>query len=93
MFLWTDPFKQPTSKEAQPKLGQTGGLVSARCLALDSILRSLILDPEGPEVRAMMRRDVRIMLATDRLQGRCEATANVYQEAIETMTTLKRSLS
>ena len=93
MFLWTDPFKQSTEKEARSEHEQTVGLVSARWLALDSILRSLILDPEGPEMRAMMRRDIRMMHATGRVQECCNDKADVYQEAADVMTTWKKSFS
>jgi hypothetical protein len=93
MFLWNDPFKQGTEKEARSEHEQTVGLVSARWLALDSILRSLILDPEGPEMRAMMRRDIRMMHATGRVQECCNNKADVYQEAVDVMTTWKKSFS
>ena len=92
MFLWTDPFKQSTEKEGGPAKEQAAGLVSARWLALDSILRSLILDPEGPEMRAMMRRDIRMMHATGRVQECCDKT-DAYVEAVEVMNSWKKTIS
>ena len=92
MFLWTDPFKQSTEKEGGTEKEQAAGLVSARWLALDSILRSLILDPEGPEMRAMMRRDIRMMHATGRVHECCDK-ADAYGEAVEVMNSWKRSIS
>jgi hypothetical protein len=93
MFLWTDPFKQSTEKEGGTEDGQAAGLVSARWLALDSILRSLILDPEGPEMRAMMRRDIRMMNATGRVHECCGKKADAYGEAVEVMNSWKKSIS
>ena len=93
MFLWTDPFKHNTEKEESSEQGQAPGLVSARWLALDSILRSLILDPEGPEMRAMMRRDVRMMQATGRVHEGGDRKADAYGQAVEVMDSLKRSIS
>lgn len=94
MFLWTDPFKQNNAEEdVCSEQGQAAGLVSARWLALDSILRSLILDPEGPEMRAMMRRDMRMMHATGRVQECCDAKDDAYTEAVGVMNSWKKTLS
>lgn len=93
MFLWTDPFKQNTEREVSSEHEQAAGLVSARWLALDAILRSLILDPEGPEMRAMMRHDLRIMHATGRIPDCNTQVCDAYQEAAGVMTTWKKSLS
>jgi hypothetical protein len=93
MFLWTDPFKQNTEPEVSSEHDQAAGLVSARWLALDAILRSLILDPEGPEMRAMMRHDLRIMYASGRVQECDTQTFDAYQEAAGVMTTWKKALS
>ena len=92
MFLWTDPFKQNVEKERSPEQG-AAGLVSARWLALDSILRSLILDPEGPELRAMMRRDLRMMEVAGKSSAYVDDKNNAYKEAAEVMTTFKNALS
>lgn len=93
MFLWTDPFRQKDEKEGSADQGQAAGLVSARWLALDSILRSLILDPEGPEMRAMMRRDIRMMHATGRVHECCDNKTDAYGEAVEVMSSWKKSIS
>ncbi|MEY4668311.1 MAG: hypothetical protein RL518_1010 [Pseudomonadota bacterium] len=92
MFLWSDPFKQTKHRETHAKAEQDSGLVSARWLALDSILRSLILDPEGPEMRAMMKRDLHIMYATGQFPGYCYKPADAYQEAAGVMLTWRKSL-
>jgi hypothetical protein len=93
MFLWTDPFKPNTEREANTEPEHAAGLVSARWLALDSILRSLILDPEGPEMRAMMRRDLCVMYASGRIQESGAQPCDAYQEAAGVMHTWKKSLS
>jgi len=93
MFLWTDPFKQNTEREVRLEYDQGVGLVSARWLALDAILRSLILDPEGPEMRAMIRHDLRMMYASGRVPDRQNHGCDAYQEAAGVMTTWKKSLS
>ena len=93
MFLWTDPFKPNEKREAHTEPEKASGLVSARWLALDSILRSLILDPEGPELRAMMKRDLHIMHATGQFPECCDERADAYQEAAGVMITWKKSLS
>jgi hypothetical protein len=93
MVLWSDPGKQGAEKEARSEHERTPGLVSARWLAIDSILRSLILDPEGPEMRAMMRRDILIMHATGALRECRTNPVDVYQEAADVMTTWRKSFS
>jgi hypothetical protein len=93
MFLWTDPCKPNTDREVSSEHKQAGGLVSARWLAIDAILRSLILDPEGPEMRAMMKHDLRIMYASGRLEECNAESADAYHEAAGVMITWKKALS
>ena len=93
MFLWTDPCKPNTDREVSPERKQAGGLVSARWLAIDTILRSLILEPEGPESRAMMKHDLRVMYASGRLQEYNAQIADAYHEAAGVMVTWKKAIS
>ena len=95
MFLWTDPFSRDLEKERGPDpQGKSGtGLVSARWLALDAILRSLILDPEGPEMRAMMRRDLHLMKAAGRIADKPPEYVDPYIEAASALGELKKTLS
>jgi hypothetical protein len=93
MFLWTDPFKQNTEREVGSGRDEASGLVSARWLALDAILRSLILDPEGPEMRAMIRHDLRMMYASGRVEVASSRGGDPYQEAADVMNAWKRALS
>ena len=93
MFLWNDPSKQGVRSEERSESRAVTGLVSARWLAVDAILRSLILDPEGLETRAMIRRDLRVMYATGRIEDGIERPGDAYQEAAGVMNTLKKSLS
>jgi hypothetical protein len=95
MFLWTDPFSRDLEKERGPdQQGQSAaGLVSARWLALDAILRSLILDPEGPEMRAMMRRDLHVMKAAGRIADKAPDYVEPYIEAASVLGELKKTLS
>jgi hypothetical protein len=95
MFLWTDPFSRDLEKERGPDHQGQGvaGLVSARWLALDAILRSLILDPEGPEMRAMMRRDLHVMKAAGRIADKAPDYVEPYLEAVSVLGELKKTLS
>jgi hypothetical protein len=93
MFLWNDPLKQGVRSEERSESRSVTGLVSARWLAVDAILRSLILDPEGPETRAMMRRDLRVMYAAGRIEDEVERPCDAYQEAAGVMNTLRKSIS
>lgn len=93
MFLWTDPFSQNLEND-QGSGQQTGvGLVSARWLALDAILRSLILDPEGPEMRAMMRRDLQLMKVTGRVSDTAPQYVKPYVEAADVLVEWTKALS
>ena len=95
MFLWTDPISRDLEKERGPdQQGQSAaGLVSARWLALDAILRSLILDPEGQEMRAMMRRDLHLMKAAGRIADKAPDYVEPYIEAASVLGELKKTLS
>jgi hypothetical protein len=93
MFLWTNPFNPNVEREVRSENEQAAGLVSARWLALDSILRSLIQDPEGPEIRAMMRHDLRIMHASGQVSDCTTHVYDAYQEAAGVMMTWRKSLS
>jgi hypothetical protein len=95
MFLWTDPFSRDLEKQRGPDHQGQGaaGLVSARWLALDAILRSLILDPEGPEMRAMMRRDLHLIHATGRVAEKAPDYVKPFIEAAEVLGELKKTLT
>lgn len=93
MFVWTDPLRKSPEEEAKKDQAQARGLVSARWLALDSILRSLIHNPEGPELRAMMRRDVRTMKVAGKVHPGAASHPDAYQEAAGVMVTWKKSMS
>lgn len=93
MFVWTDPLRKSPDEEAKRDQAKAGGLVSARWLALDSILRSLIHDPEGPEIRAMMRRDLRTMQVAGKAPPCGDCPADAYQEAAGVMIAWKKSIS
>ncbi len=93
MFVWTDPNRFSEKKEQERRPSGAGGLVSARWLALDAILRSMILDPEGPELRTMMRRDLQMMAASGKCEGALHDKANAYCQAVAVMDELKKTIS
>ena len=93
MFLWNDPSQQSFRGEERSESRSVTRLVSARWLAVDAILRSLIVDPEGPETCAMMRRDLRVMYAAGRIEDVVERPCDAYQEAAGVMNTLRKSIS
>jgi hypothetical protein len=93
MFLWNDPYKQNTEREVNSDNEPAPGLVSTRWLALDAILRSLIIGPADPEMQAMMRSDLRSMHATGRVPEYHAQRCDAYQEAVGVLTTWKKTLS
>jgi hypothetical protein len=93
MFVWTDPSKPTIERDTRTEPKRAVCLVSARWLAVDSILHSLILDPEGAETRGMMRRDLRLMYATGLIQEFGAHHSDAYQDASGVLNTWKKSLS
>jgi hypothetical protein len=87
------PFKCDDNGGARVERGGPLGLVSARWLALDSILRSLIVVSEGPELRAMMKRDLRLMEMTGRCNCSSADVTAACKEAADVMNEWRKTFS
>lgn len=93
MSPYFDPYKPDGECGTRVERGSPCGLVSARWLALDSILRSLIVVSEGPELRAMMRRDLRLMEMTGRSQCSSADVVAACKEAADVMNEWRKTFS